>query len=183
LGHICSSWRAVFLSMRREFWSEIQFDAQPPQESAERYTRIAKFFLKRDQHFPISFEFLEGIPFLPVLRALKAQSERWLDASFNSLHSGSLLSVKNRLPLLRSLTIKHIGNLQEPNIFKDTPNLTRVTLTAISLGNFNWLSLTIFELTSARICDRFLDVLSQMESLEKLLAKQAEYEDEIDPDA
>ncbi|KAF8631105.1 hypothetical protein AX17_005150 [Amanita inopinata Kibby_2008] len=201
LGHVCSSWRAVFSSMTTQFWSRIIIDryrlGEWLHESPQCYERILDlmdFFLERNPDQPFSFKFLlhryyrqeESFHVRRILDTLIQQSARWQDV-FIILHESeipTLYRVKDRLPLLRSLKLciaddeedEEFRTVPEPytDVFKGAPLLRRVMLGSISTWSFDWHSLTVLELNSADHwdSDNLLAVLSQTTNLETLAVHQ-----------
>ena len=112
LGHICSPWRAVFLSMRQEFWGK--FMLYPPTSrslkfKARRCAALVKLFIECARGQPFSFDIHQDTQSRIILKKFMKESSCWLDASFSIAKSeiSSLLKIKNRLPHLRSPHLTH----------------------------------------------------------------------------
>ena len=82
LGQICSTWRAVFLSMHCEFWSQFCLSPDPSvpsdigQEVQMRCIDIAKLFLERGQGKPFSFKLQTGVRSSRLLGVFIEEPER-----------------------------------------------------------------------------------------------------------
>ena len=125
LGHICSAWRAAFLTMLGVFWSEIHIRWIRRYPNSMAYNNqvhgLVKTFMERNQGRPFSFawhadsmrlfnrretSFAQSCP-----KYLISQSTRWKNAKLHlRLDDKHLLgALKGCLPLLESLTISSSG--------------------------------------------------------------------------
>jgi hypothetical protein len=168
LGHICSEWRAIFLSMKPQFWSRISiryeeenFDAQIVRHIKE----MVKFFLNRNRADVITFDYMvlamtvtiNTMPedMHPVLEMLVEESNRWESASITIIPQDVhiLRRIRNRLPFLRKLvvtTVTHIPGLPSAcdDMFKHAPLLRDVTLSGPT-WKLNWPALTTVALRTS----------------------------------
>ena len=120
LGHICTRWRIVFLSMSTDFWGKININffktvKQFPLTVAwfERALDIFNFCLKCNEGCPLSFSFNMGtwhyaeeyLYVIDILNALLTQSMRWakVELYVQGAEVPRLHHIKGRMPLLRSL--------------------------------------------------------------------------------
>src|SRR6266550_5082605 len=170
LGQVCSEWRATFLSMQPYFWNEIQIERPEDhnrQADSARIMAMLTFFLNVTNGGPFSFTLFKEseVPDVElILSKLRDYSMQWVNASMELRVSELLLlrSVKNRVPLLKSLELilpirleveasNHdpTSLLQVGLLFENAPLLTRIKLTCLSdLGwRFNWA-----QLTSTHLC-------------------------------
>jgi len=109
--HICSPWRAVFLSMYEEFWCKcIVKPAIDNPFKSRRIIAMTKTFLQRTQGRPFSFEVYVDSTSLStrIFELLIAESSHWQDAyiTIDDAQIPILLAVKNRVPSLRSLALR-----------------------------------------------------------------------------
>ncbi len=169
LGQVCSEWRATFLSMQPYFWNEIQIERPEDhnrQADSARIMAMLTFFLNVTNGGPFSFTLFKEseVPDVElILSKLRDYSMQWVNASMELRVSELLLlrSVKNRVPLLKSLELilpirleveasNHdpTSLLQVGLLFENAPLLTRIKLTCLSdLGwRFNWAQLTSIHL-------------------------------------
>ncbi|KAF8320150.1 hypothetical protein F5887DRAFT_367995 [Amanita rubescens] len=169
LGQVCSEWRATFLSMQPYFWNKIQIERpedRDRQPDSARIMAILTFFLNVTSGAPFSFTLYKEsqVPDAElILSKLRDYSMQWVNASMELRISELLLlrSVKNRVPLLKSLelilpihleteTSNHdpTSLLQLGLLFDNAPRLMRIKLTCLSdMGwRFNWARLTSLHL-------------------------------------
>ncbi|KAK2459624.1 hypothetical protein APHAL10511_008379 [Amanita phalloides] len=147
LGHICSTWRSVFLSMN-ELWPRISvsFDL----EGNERQKNIVQFFLERDLTAPFSLnlEFptttaeREEDNMLHALEMLVIASERWTDASFKATVQQllPLRRAQNRLPLLQRFKLTLLCQTEADPLFdilQNAPSLTAIDVEEPASWVFN----------------------------------------------
>ncbi|KAK2459430.1 hypothetical protein APHAL10511_008541 [Amanita phalloides] len=192
LGHICSTWRSLYLSMTTEFWYSfsISFD---PKRSMRTTISIIRFFIERNPEDPISFTF--EFPHYPhhlseftqqqvddigyIIEMLVDSSMRWEDVYFFSRATDllPLIRVKNRLPLLRALRLSLIRGFDEVpdqlyNIFEVAPSLNLIYTEDLADWKFNWSNLK--NMTTSRLgSGAFVTALPQMTKLERLLIHTA----------
>lgn len=183
LGHICSKWRAIFLSMTPQFWSRISIHYEAPhfhQQKVERIKEMAEFFVNRNRAETISFDYRilaftvasHSAPddMHPVLELLVEQSMRWESVTILIAQSDLpiLRRIRNRLPMLRKLVI----SMHEPRLldasndmFEDAPLLRDVVLMDTS-WKIKWSALTTLELRTAEKVS--LAILPHVSNLENL---------------
>jgi hypothetical protein len=160
IGHVCSRWRSLFLSMRSTFWNRIEIelwhDNYSGQEESPK-SEIVAFFLDCTRGAPFSFSFqsvrrdgcLKQDPYnipLAILMHLLVHSDQWNEVSFQLLSSevGCLSAAKGRLQLLKELEITIIKDNHQgiqsmaTNIFEDAPLLTHITLCDDSVRRFKF---------------------------------------------
>ncbi|KAM6492786.1 hypothetical protein JOM56_012510 [Amanita muscaria] len=176
LGQICSLWRITFFSMYSEFWSTITINAHRryPHSTWEEIVSVAKVFIECTEGRPFSFSVDAKHPCPPILDLFIAESTRWKAVSLclddDDENIPLLLSIKNRIPQLRSLAVTiELGMPRDlPLIFEDVPALRHLSL--IHLGNWrmDWSLLTELELSREFNVGRLLRVLSQTTNLERL---------------
>ncbi|KAF8622449.1 hypothetical protein AX15_007005 [Amanita polypyramis BW_CC] len=193
LGQICSRWRAVFHTMRAEFWGEIDIQWESPPDAESRYMHMVEVvgtFLMYNQEAPLTFTYSldEDATYTTdqwhcihmVLYMLVKRSPTWSDASLDLSvsHLPILCKARNHLCNLRTLSIyislSFFLKTRKPNeltdIFKNAPSLMSVDMKDFAGWEFNWSTLTSLSMgigdnTSA------LDLaitLSQMTNLEEL---------------
>ncbi|KAF8320149.1 hypothetical protein F5887DRAFT_1217923 [Amanita rubescens] len=176
LGQVCSKWRAIFLSMQPYFWNEIQIERPEDrglQPDSADVMAMLTFFLNVTSGAPFSFTlykekyyYVNEAPAVQlILSKLRDCSMQWVNASMELRVPEFFLlrSVKNRVPLLKSLelilpihletkTSNHDSTLllQMGKLFENAPLLTRIKLYCLSdLGwRFNWALLTSIHLSS-----------------------------------
>ncbi|KAF8632906.1 hypothetical protein AX15_001631 [Amanita polypyramis BW_CC] len=190
LGHICSGWRSVFLSMVLEFWSRIEIynrNPIPSERACVSRASMIKFFLQRNARVPFSFIFqsfrpaattteeYEEMHFRLVLNMLIDESPRWKEADFTILPIDllSLSRVQGRLPQLQKLSLYlsmgPSGVGPEMQLFQSAPSLTHIDIANLSSWNFNWSNLKVVILRSTGPTNTFLSALRQMINLERLI--------------
>jgi hypothetical protein len=159
LGHVCSRWRSLFLSMRSTFWNRIDIELWHDDYSGEEESReseIVAFFLDRTRGAPFSFSFgtirrnlhAEQEPYnipLAILARLVVHSEQWKEVFFelSSSEVGCLCAAKGLLPLLTKLELVVNKDADyEPtqnmtsDVFEDAPLLTQIMLCDHSTQRF-----------------------------------------------
>jgi len=155
--------------MQPYFWNEIQIERPEDhnrQADSARIMAMLTFFLNVTNGGPFSFTLFKEseVPDVElILSKLRDYSMQWVNASMELRVSELLLlrSVKNRVPLLKSLELilpirleveasNHdpTSLLQVGLLFENAPLLTRIKLTCLSdLGwRFNWAQLTSIHL-------------------------------------
>ena len=197
LGHVCSRWRALFLSMRSTFWNRIEIewhdDYGPlmPEQFAT-VQEIVAFFLDCARGAPFSLAFgveskgecdIDSDNIRPTFMELLNHSEQWEELSIHLSPTELALfcAVKGRLPLLNNLEIglaRDIDYQRTPsitpsmvtNIFEDAPLLTQVTLWDIATRRFkfNWSSMTIVRFLDSLAPQTLLAVLRETINLVEL---------------
>ena len=192
LGHICRSWRSVFISSPR-FWDRFSFKLQAwgstdigATSEVERALALVQLCIERTKEHPFSFSFYVMMytfavrPSLyanQILAALVANADRWhtayIIADPDGLQ-GSLAKAKGRFGQLRTLQIcvvprpshHHITS----NLFEDAPNLTRVYAT--DYHRLRWSSVTVLHIQlDVGSAHRFFAEFEQMTSLEELVVR------------
>ncbi|KAK2464797.1 hypothetical protein APHAL10511_003215 [Amanita phalloides] len=186
LGHICSGWRAMFLSMTANFWSTISVTyPRRPHGSLNRFRDLVQLFLQRNPTAPFSFEIrllypifnyppLAGDDIRHILEMLIDQSMRWRSVLFE-VHTPSdlllLTRAKNRLPLLQAVRLNHVLYGSEPfyDVFQTAPSLNTVHMQDIANWTFDWSNLTDVRLFRfEQGAQNFTAALPQMVKLERL---------------
>jgi hypothetical protein len=147
LGHICKTWRAVFLTSPR-FWCTLNFRLPSQQKLSlkhfERALELTMIGIQRSKSHPISFKFNLNVPinemsFDPraiccrkIFETIMAHSARWRDVSLaipvNALRT--LYGVKHRLPMLRSIQARVLTKgipTTYSDLFTDAPRLAHVS--------------------------------------------------------
>ncbi|KAF8329645.1 hypothetical protein F5887DRAFT_1003976 [Amanita rubescens] len=158
LGHICRSWRSVFISSPR-FWDRFIIDASVAAAfKAERALTLVELCIKRTKDQPFSFRFNELIFDLKVtsymcqaMKTLVAHADRWSAASVKIKGFGGveelLLKAKHRFRQLHTLYISIFPGISHHlDLFEDAPNLTRVYTT--DHYRLRWSSLTVLHISS-----------------------------------
>jgi hypothetical protein len=171
LGKVCSRWRALFFSMRSTFWRKIEIDWHYYNRRDhlritrffERVKMILAFFLSRTQGESFSFSLFREDSYPNehkhvqwVLKDLVNHSRQWDEAFIRCKSSDVYLirSAKGHLPLLKRLEVimpsyaslfDDMGSYSD--IFRDAPLLTHVVVEDISMWEFNWSSLTTFDIS------------------------------------
>ncbi|KAF8349282.1 hypothetical protein F5887DRAFT_486189 [Amanita rubescens] len=190
LGHICRSWRSVFISSPR-FWDRFSFEwmrrAIASAPTFERALALVQLCIERTKDCTFSFHFKanmyimearQSLYAIRILETLVAHANRWRAAYFitdRDRLQESLTKAKGHFGQLRTLQIcivfgvschDHIAS----DLFKDAPNLTRVCATGYH--RLRWSSVTVlhfeYESDSAH---RFFAGFEQMTSLEELVIK------------
>jgi hypothetical protein len=176
LGHVCSKWRAVFLSMQSTFWNKIEIEWYDnsgvglKEQDAANVTEIVHFFLDCTHGAPFSFAFCmrgcyaeEDIDYniLPTLVDLINCSEQWEEVSIKLLSTDLvvLCATKGRLSQLKKLEIdvkedpdyedaSRITPSMVTSVFEDAPILKKVVIWGFSPWKFkfNWSALTVVTL-------------------------------------
>ncbi|KAM6495247.1 hypothetical protein JOM56_009870 [Amanita muscaria] len=191
LGHVCASWRTVFLSMHAEFWSSLIMFPNAPLNTVEgkRSLDIVTTFMERTKGLPISLSLqLRHIP-RPVIDIFVKHCKQWqhVELIFEQKQLSLLCSIKDQLPLLRSLRLgfSHptpllAGPPEEPIVlFENAPLLTHLRLHHPWRWRFHWPSVSTLELHRHIEADTLLEILSQLENLETLLIMQGDRLDTI----
>lgn len=146
LGHICSSWRVVFKSSP-QFWSAFVIDLDDAVRCYfEHALLLTEMCIQQSQTHPLTFKFkFEGIPINDfefslchnLLKALMAQSTRWLNAYFclPPSEASLLYAVKTQLPILCAFRLTypefHNQDLQQfGDLFEDAPHVRRVRISS-----------------------------------------------------
>ncbi|KAK2460243.1 hypothetical protein APHAL10511_007632 [Amanita phalloides] len=154
LGHICSTWRSIFLSMTAEFWCSISIWFRPERRDSERTKNVVQFFLERDPAAPFSFEVKsphhihefqqhEIVHICQTLDILTDASMRWKGASFTVRGPTDLLPLrraKHRLPLLQKILLclgLHKVPDQMLDVFQNAPHLNDVVVRELEDWKFN----------------------------------------------
>lgn len=170
LGHICSLWRAVFMSMYDEFWCKYKLHLAPIPNPSRSRSIIAQTtqFLERTTGRPFSFQIdgqdIYDEPSAQIFRLLAAESSHWQEASFTISETKIpiLSGVRNRVQCLRSLELALVPAITwRPappaaqvlpagceDLFESAPLLTRIMLSSLSTWRFNWHIVTSFHLTN-----------------------------------
>jgi hypothetical protein len=136
LGQTCRRWREIVLYLP-SLWSTIDVNLGRPNSIAAIQEQIANFrrvqiCLQRSPQSPlyIRFKSLEPVTNCKVLDLLMSHSRRWYDVELyipSSLSSSLAFTLKNRVPILRSLTY---GNRSAKQAAR---NVTDTFMTAPSL--------------------------------------------------
>ncbi|KAJ7466004.1 hypothetical protein FB451DRAFT_418741 [Mycena latifolia] len=142
LGHICAHWRAVALSTRL-LWSYFVFKC--PKDNSNWWRRqpdlqpmVQEFFRRAGNH-PVTVDFncngSHDDTCSSILQGLLSCSEKWEVATFelSSFFYHRMHSIKNRLPILRELTLTVVDTAGDDpfsdfETFGSCPNLIRLTL-------------------------------------------------------
>ena len=189
LGHICQSWRSVFISSPR-FWDRFAFQALGVEMATisrlERALALVQLCIERTTDHPFSFSFKammyamevpQSLYAIQILETLVVHADRWRAAYFVADPDGlqgSLAKAKGRFGQLRTLQIciplgvsyHHIAS----DLFEDAPNLTRVYAT--DYHRLRWSSVTVLHIELApRSAHRFYAELEHMISLEELVVR------------
>ena len=216
LGQICSEWRATFLSMQLYFWSEVGIESPKADRKGKKRLRIARtmeiltFFLDMTGGAPFSFTLcavrLELLikkkePYVQtILSKLLDHSAQWKDVSMEvQLSQLALLrDIKNRLPLLQTLTLMlpyyeedslspddpdSVLRRELGDLFEDAPRLTHIQLSYIFsvAWKFNWASLTSVRLSSTEGTQQIISTLRQTINLEKFAVDEIFYPSYLNP--
>ena len=187
LGHVCSTWRATFLTMTTEFWQSISIDycyRSPDTHHIHRIVEMTKFFVTRNQEERISFHYrillgsqdrLKFSNLRSVLDVLVEESMRWESVSIEPVPEDlvTLRTVKGRLPSLRSLTLSTVPGRHSSNdqldIFEHAPSLQEVALVEDFNWKLKWSSLTTLKLFGAHFVQNEFSILSQALNVETLV--------------
>ncbi|KAK2459867.1 hypothetical protein APHAL10511_008067 [Amanita phalloides] len=185
LGHICSAWRSIFLSMTAEFWSRISIEFVPWRnlnEELERTKNVVHFFLERDSAAPFSFEVKslyrlhelllpEGVCVRQTLDMLMDTSMRWKDASFTVARAKVLLPLlraKHRLPILIDCGLNKVPDLLF-DVFQNAPHLNDVVVRGLGDWKFNFEDLEAISLDELEFgAPHFITALPRMTKLKRL---------------
>ena len=181
LGHICQSWRSVFVSSPR-FWDHFSFQFRRQTETSllQRVQALVELCIERTKDRPFSFKFIQVtmyaniVQLSPILDTLVAHADRWhaacLRANGDALEK-SLTKAKGRFGRLHSLQIDHWGYTTRgrrtpppSDVFQDAPNLTRVW--ADNHYQLPWSTLAVLHADASY---RFLENLDKMMCLEELV--------------
>ena len=184
LGHICRSWRSVFVSSPR-FWDHFSFEFRRLEEKSliQRAQALVELCIERTKDHPFSFKFrVILLPIIvqlsPLLETLLAHADRWRDACLianeNELKK-SLTKAKCRFGQLHSLQINNIGYATRgsrpvsipSDVFQDAPNLTRVW--ANHYYQLPWSTLAVLHVDVSRSTHEFFENLHKMTCLEELV--------------
>ncbi|KAK2459434.1 hypothetical protein APHAL10511_008545 [Amanita phalloides] len=187
LGHICSKWRFIFLSMT-QFWHTISISFQEVgsrwQPDIELAKNITQFFLEQNSTAPFSFTFevlnafslrrWERENVRRILKMLANESKRWKDVSFwvDSSTFSPLPRTKDRLPLLRTLHMNlippvDVRNLGQLNAMSESaPSLSIISLPKLVRANLAWSNFK--DLTLGSDSSDFYTALPKMTNLERL---------------
>ncbi|KAK2464801.1 hypothetical protein APHAL10511_003219 [Amanita phalloides] len=185
LGHICSRWRSIFLSMIKHFWRKISIFYPTPWDYDHDYGDVVRFFLQRKPEAPFSFHFTlsdtvtnysQGASdIFNILEMMTDESMRWDSLLFDALLPEDLLllaraknRIKNRIPLLRTVQLHTNRSAGEPlnDMFQTAPSLNAIEVYHLLGWQFNWSNLTDVVVRYMR--DGDLTALSQMTKLERL---------------
>ena len=182
LGHICRSWRSVFISSSR-FWDRFTFEASGRMELAtisrlERALALVELCIERTKDHPFSFKF-SGVTdtktalslySFQILENLVAHADRWhavcIIADADGLRK-SLTKAKRRFGQLHSIQISTVGGTSS-DVFQHAPNLTRVYVT--NYYQLLWSNLTVLHIKlEPHTAHTFFASLDKMTYLEELV--------------
>ncbi|KAM6495211.1 hypothetical protein JOM56_009834 [Amanita muscaria] len=206
LGHVCATWRTVFMTMPLHFWNkiDIKFDfldeddlCHDPSRRKHRYEvmlHVLRFFLDRTNRHPFSFQ-LEGRPQYAtaeeayvsrILKMLVAESTRWEDVMirYEPSHVRILYRARNRLPLLRSVQLLRLNFDDERHDLlelEETSCLRSVNISDLRDWKTDWTRLRVLKIGQFYQGERLLSVLSQAKQLEKLAIYQSFANFTLDP--
>ncbi|KAM6492563.1 hypothetical protein JOM56_012287 [Amanita muscaria] len=193
LGQVCMTWRNAFLTFP-QLWStlDINLEWHLDHTTLERRLAMVEECLLRSGNHTISFRFTvwlslqcpclspspspEALCCGQILDRLVEQSTRWRDAYF-TLHickAETLYSVKNRLPMLRSIQCRFMRygtqvDMQDLNdMLVDAPRLTRISLDESIKWNIDWSSMTVIHFLVLPEVTYLLSCLKQARHLEEL---------------
>ncbi|KAM6499450.1 hypothetical protein JOM56_004958, partial [Amanita muscaria] len=188
LGHICSSWRAVFMSP--QFWSSLVVNIwEAHLTNVERALLLIEMAIQRSKNHPLTFQFKidkdnesDLSDCHKLLEALMAQSTRWLNIYLDlpSSMTSLLYAVKTRLPILRTFrliitrddTPNDENALQFGDLFEDAPQVRHASIIEYSLAawKLNWSSITTLHLHFQRRVqsESLVNFLQGLEHLEEL---------------
>ncbi|PFH46235.1 hypothetical protein AMATHDRAFT_8062 [Amanita thiersii Skay4041] len=190
LGHICTSWRAVFL---HQFWTSININWWSHSAGRlyvpwERVLELVQTFLVRTQGRLFTFKFIS--PFNRdfqtshshrTLRTLMDHSDRWAGASLRIYESylPLLQLVKGRLPHLRALEIRYnVRGVLEPDCpsidaFHDAPLLEYAYMNQQVPWAINYTTLHTLHIGELVNTALLLDALRQTRCLQELIVSRA----------
>jgi hypothetical protein len=179
LGHICQSWRSVFVSSPC-FWDRFSFEICRTEEISllQRALALVELCIERTKDRPFSFRFMVTFhnmnrlsPLFQILDTVVAHADRWRAASLiaNGIELKKPLNkAKGRLRQLHSLRIGHFFGYSTPSdVFQDAPNLTRVW--ARDYYQLPWSTLAVLHVDQSLSTHRFFENLHKMTSLEELV--------------
>ncbi|KAK2464710.1 hypothetical protein APHAL10511_003286 [Amanita phalloides] len=184
LGHVCSAWRHIFLSMTIEFWDSISVIFF--ERGYKHPLDIIRFFLERDQEAPFSLHVHAPYNLSQInrraadhmrraMKMLASKSMRWKKASFDlSPHDMLLLTgAKDHLPLLQEIELSWVPAEGMPDppyeTFHNAPSLNIVNIKCLGDWKFNLLNLKEFSVGSLESgASNFIATLPQMTKLERL---------------
>ena len=175
LGHICQSWRSVFVSSPR-FWDHFSFEFLPTGNIRhQRALALLELCIERTKNRPFSFKFtvichtrLSRL----FLDTLVAHADRWraacLIADGKKLRK-SLNKAKGRFRQLHSLQISHFrhSSHRPSHVFQDAPNLTRVW--ARDYYQLPWSTLSVLHIDGSLSTHRLFENLAKATCLEELV--------------
>ncbi|KAF8329646.1 hypothetical protein F5887DRAFT_1075546 [Amanita rubescens] len=183
LGHICRSWRSVFISSPR-FWNRFIFDGSVTgafeADYLERALTLVELCVKRtkDQSFSFRFNprthgYVETSYMCQAMKTLVAHADRWSAASIKIKGSGGveelLLKAKHHFRQLQTLHISiSPGTSYHLDLFEDAPNLTRVYTT--DYYRLRWSSLTVLHISSHTFVKLFIE-FDKMTCLQELVIR------------
>ncbi|KAK2465064.1 hypothetical protein APHAL10511_002872 [Amanita phalloides] len=181
LAHICSSWRIEFMSMRRNFWSEITIHLTRKEQG--RTLDVLDMFLECNLGYPFSFELhvlrnASKSYITPIFDRIISESARWRRVTLR-LGLGDmspLYHLKGKLEHLESLEFFLEDNAVDyipeafTDLFMSAPYLTRMHMLPLSTWNFNWPIVTVLhlELVQREEVARLPLILSQAMQMETL---------------
>ena len=185
LGHICQSWRSVFISSPR-FWDHFSFGSHRLEKTnlLQRALALVELCIERTKEHPFSFKFMDAphaeVSFsFQILETLVAHADRWRAACLRGHEdyiNESLTKAKGRLGQLNSLQISHFWRSSSSNdanprtpsdVFQDAPNLTRVW--ARDYYQLPWSTLVVLHVDEPHSASRFFENLDKMTCLEELV--------------
>jgi hypothetical protein len=183
LGHICQSWRSVFISSPRS-WNRFIFDSSVTgafeADHLERALTLVELCVKRtkDQLFsfrfnPRTYGYVETSYMCQAMKTLVAHADRWSAASIEIKGFGEveelLLKAKHRFRQLHTLYISiYPGTPYHLDIFEDAPNLTRVYTT--NYFRLRWSGLTVLHISSNTFVKLFME-FDKMTCLKELVIR------------
>ncbi|KAM6490580.1 hypothetical protein JOM56_013923 [Amanita muscaria] len=197
LGHVCASWRAVFMTMPLHFWNKLDITLDfmdnlydDPLRRKNRYElmlHVLRFFLDRTNRHPFSFQLERRFQCLEgeedyigsVLEMLVAESTRWEDVfiRYQQSHVPILYRARNRLPLLRSVQLLRSRFDGEQSLGYDLLEgascLRSVSIADLCEWQMDWTQLRVLKIGQFHQGERLLSVLSQAKQLEKLAIYQS----------
>ena len=174
--------------MRSTFWTKIEIDWYYDAKDNLHIIRLCKrikmtlpFFLSRTQGAPFSFSLFRTIGYPDkksvrwILKDLLDHSRQWGEAliRLRTADFNILRSAKGHLPLLKKLEIiespPHKGrNASLTGLFKDAPLSTHVVLHNDLAWEFDWSSLTTFNIGSHENTTETLAILPKTVNLVEL---------------
>ncbi len=172
LGHICRSWRSVFISSPR-FWDRFIFDGYITNGNPERPLTLVELCVKRTKDQPFSFKFNSRcyVYGRQAMKTLVAHADRWSVVHIQLIGSGGveelLLKAKHRFRQLHTLYVFGTSSYYL-DLFEDAPNLTRVFTTAYF--RLRWSSLTVLHIPSETSVKLFTE-FDKMTCLKELVIR------------